>query len=451
VRRRAGGRLLARATAAVLLAALAVAGAACRRPAPATRDVVLISLDALRADRLGAYGYSLPTSPFLDHLAARGLTFERAFVNTHGTTPSHTTLLSGLYQENHGVGLAGSRGGVVATAIPPGVPWLPELLRARGYQTIGVTDGGNIGRRFGFARGFDRFDDRGGGLRRGARRLLAEVQRARRADPRRPLFLFLHTYQVHSPYHPPADLRRLFGVPADVRQASSRFLVAHASDAAALPPGVQATLSSLYDADIRHTDDLLRELFADLAGEGLLAHALVVVTADHGEEFGEHGGLLHRDLLYDELLHVPLLLAAPGIAPARVGGLVSTVDVAPTILAWAGAPAPPGLPGRDLLRAAGQRRALVLAQYGRERYCVRTAEWKLIVSDGRAELYDLRRDPREQRDVAASHADVRQRLAAALGAWQAERRAQGTAPAGRAVELPAEERAQLRALGYLRH
>ena len=165
-------------------------------------NILFISIDALRADRLEAYGYDRPTSPFLAELGREGLVFENAFVNTHGTTPSHTTMLSGLYQEQHGVGLdPAEAGGVVERPHPRPVELLPEILRAHGYSTVGVTDGGNAGEAFGFARGFDRFDDRGGGIEKGARRVLRMVGEA---GAKAPLFVFLHTYEVHSPYRPAA-------------------------------------------------------------------------------------------------------------------------------------------------------------------------------------------------------------------------------------------------------
>src|SRR5207249_4391036 len=156
------------------------------------------------------------------------------------------------------------------------------------------------------------------GAVRGTRRFLARLERLRAKAPGRPLFLFYHTYEVHSPYRPPVAVRRALGIPLELPPASSRFLVAHANAAAALPPGTVANLLRLYDGDLRTTDDALRWLFAALERQGLLANTLVIVTADHGEEFGEHGGLLHRGLLYDELLHVPLIVVAPGVPPGRV-------------------------------------------------------------------------------------------------------------------------------------
>jgi arylsulfatase A-like enzyme len=463
---------IASATAAGLAlgaSALTCAAPAQRAPQPQP-NILLISIDALRADRLEAYGYERPTSPFLAELGRRGIVFENTSVNTHGTTPSHTTILSGLYQEQHGVGLVGEEGaapspfeqgeagpstvgaralargagGVVASRIPDDVALLPEILRAHGYATIGVTDGGNAGDAFGFARGFDRFDDRGGGIEKGARRvvrLLGEV------DPEAPKFVFLHTYEVHSPYRPGEPQRTLLGVPQGMTAASSDYLLEHATAAASLPKDELDALSLLYDAEIRVVDDALRALFEELDATGFLRHAIVIVTSDHGEEFGEHGGLLHRDLLYDVLLRVPLIVVGPGIAPARRAEPVSSVDIAPTVLELVGIAKPAAMEGSSLL--AERPRAAVIAQYGSTRYAIRTRQWKLIWSaPGSIELFDLGADPGERNNVAPERPDVAATLGAALDRWREQHR--GSAKSGSPVELSADEWRELESLGYLR-
>ena len=408
---------------AVVAALGLVACSTGEKPPP---NLLLVSIDALRPDRLEAYGYDRPTSPFLAELAARGVVFENAFCNTHGTTQSHTTILSGLYQEQHGVGMASSGSGIAANRIPDAVALLPEILREHGYSTIGVTDRGNAAGSFGFSRGFDRFDDRGGGIVKVARRALRFVEEA--LPEKKPIFVFLHTYEVHSPYRPPPEVRAMLGVPDDTPEASSEWLLERIGDAASLPPGALDALSQLYDAEIRHTDDELRALFADLDARGFFENAVVLVTSDHGEEFGEHGGLLHRGLLYDELLRVPLLLEGTGIAPASVEEPVSSIDIAPTLLAAAGVPAPESMEGRSLL--ADRRRSVVVSQYSRERYAIRTAEWKLIREEatGAIELYHPETDPAERENVAERNSEVVATLVAALDRWIVDH--QGTAPEG---------------------
>jgi arylsulfatase A-like enzyme len=336
---------------------------------------------------------------------------------------------------------------VVAGRIPETVELLPEILRARGWATVGVTDGGNAGGAFGFARGFDRFDDRGGGVEKGARRVVRLLGEVGADAPDAPLFVFFHTYEVHSPYRPAARQRELLGVPDDAPAASSAYLLEHTADAASLPPGELDAISHLYDAEIRVVDDALRALFDQLEAIGFLRDAVVIVTADHGEEFGEHGGLLHRDLLYDVLIKVPLIVTGPGIEPARRAEPVSSVDIAPTILELARIAAPAAMEGSSLLRT--RRRTAVIAQYGSSRYAIRTREWKLIrSSSGVTELYDLRADPGERDDVAASHANVAATLGAALDRWREQHRG-GAAP-GAPVDLTADELRELESLGYVR-
>jgi arylsulfatase A-like enzyme len=433
-------------------AALAGALAACGPAAPPRPNVLLISIDALRADHLSCYGDPRPTTPFLDELAGRGVRFERAFVATHGTTPSHATMLSGLYQETHRVGWTAGPGEPPPTGVPEELELLAEVLGDAGWRTIGVTDGGNAGGAFGFAQGFERFDDRGGGVAKVARRALAALDEG--GDDGRPVFLFLHTYEVHSPYDPPPAFRDRFGGSASTFRATSAALLAHVHDAATLAPEDLARVRALYAAEVAATDAALRGFFAALEARGFLAGALVVVTSDHGEELGDHGGLLHRDLLYDELIRVPLIAAGPGLPRGRVEtGLVSAVDLAPSIVAWAGLPARPGMEGRPVFGpgAPPGGRPVVVAQYGGRRYAVRTATAKLIetvVDPARTELYDLAADPGERRDLAASRPAEVARLSAALAAWRAERRLVPHG-AGPAVELAPEEVEKLRALGYL--
>jgi arylsulfatase A-like enzyme len=434
----------------VALARLAIATvlflAACGEPAPKRPpNLFLISIDALRADRLEPYGYDRPTSPFLAELAAQGLVFENAFVNTHGTTQSHTTMLSGLYQEQHGVGMFASGTGVVKSRIPDSVRLLPEILRDHGYSTIGVTDRGNAAGSFGFSRGFDRFDDRGGGVVKVARRVLRFVEEA--TAEKKPLFVFLHTYEVHSPYRPPWKVRKLLGVPEDVPDVTSEWLLQRTDDAAGLPPGQLEALSALYDAEIRHTDDRLRELFADLEALGFFEHAVVLVTSDHGEEFGEHGGLLHRGFLYDVLLRVPLILRGEGVPPGRSAEPVSTIDITPTLLGLAGLPPLAPMEGSSLLEE--RPRSVVVSQYSRERYAIRTAEWKLVREEatGSVALFAAG-DTRERDDVAERNPEVVKALTAALDRWLEKHR--GSAAEGAPVELTNEEWRELASLGYLR-
>jgi arylsulfatase A-like enzyme len=426
-----------------------VAEKASATPTDRRPNILLISLDALRADHLGSYGYDRDTSPFLDQLAAGGLRFGWSFVNTHGTPPSHTTLFSSLYQETHRVSYRPKLGDWSPHQVPETFPFLPQLLGQAGYATLGVTDGGFMSASFGFDRGFDHFDDGAEGIASGTERLLSMLRKPRQ----QPIFAFLHTYEIHSPYHPPEQYRELFGTFDSQLAADSETLHALQDDASSLSQEDLRYLRAMYDASIRYTDDQLRAFFAELREQGFLDNALVIITADHGEEFGDHGGLLHRDSLYEELLRVPLIIFGPGMAPGSVDDrLVSTIDIAPTLLLAAESQPHPLMAGQDLL--ASERRKIdfphVFSQYSDRRLSIRTRRWKLIESprEDRLELYDLLADPDEKVNLATKERRLAGRLRKQLRLWK-----EGCPRLEDLLEkkdsLAEEEQEKLRALGYL--
>ena len=441
----------------VLLGLTLLVAGACHRSAEAVTPVVpppnilLISLDACRADHLGCYGYDKPTSPFLDAIAARGTRFNRAFTNAQGTVPSHTTLLSSLYQESHRMFHFRTPEEKHWQKIPADAVMLQERLRARGYRTLAVTDGGHMARAFGYDRGFDDYRDGATGVESGTRKLLDMIHAGDGTG--QPVFAFYHTYEIHSPYDPPEPERSQFGPYPGRITADSGTLLRFADRAlTGLVPDDLVFLRGQYDGGIRYADRVLAAFFGELGSMGFLDHAVVVITADHGEEFGEHGGLLHRGMLYEESIRVPLIIMGFGVPAGRVDGRpVSLIDVAPTLLARAGLAASPRMRGRDLLAteaAAGED--AVFTQYGPLRYGVRTREWKFIVNadPARVELYNLRNDPGEREDLAARNPELVRGLGRRLRDWQRSQPVlQGAS--GPAVELTPEERARLKGLGYL--
>ena len=424
--------------------------AACQRSAntPAgPPNVLLISLDALRADHLTSYGYGRDTSPFLDAVAAEGVRFEHAFVNTHGTPPSHTTMLSSLYQQTHRVQF-NDVPDMGHYRIPDEVPLVQEHFRDAGYTTVGITAGGWMKGELGYSRGFDVFADAAVGIADGARALVDAV---RAAPDDTPVFAFLHTYEIHSPYSPPADYRSLWGeFPSDFEATSENLLAINAGKLPIDEAGVRF-VEAMYDAGIRYTDDTLREMFAALDAIGFFDHHLVVITSDHGEELGERGAFTHRDLLYDDLIRVPLIVRGSGVPVGRVdANLASGIDIAPTLLAFAGIDVDAVHEGRNLLSDADGAPDAVFSQYAGRRYSVRGDDWKLIVgiTPPATELYDLRADPAERRNVAAQHPDTVQALNRRLDDWLAERPTLA-AIVPRDVELSEDDLERLRSLGYL--
>jgi arylsulfatase A-like enzyme len=264
----------------------------------------------------------------------------------------------------------------------------------------------------------------------------------------------LHYMEPHAPYAPPPHLRP--PAPAGVRRtvaagAIDRWQHAiHSPAGLAVRPHELQHLRRLYDAEVRGWDEELARLLAALAERGLLDTTIVVVTADHGEAFQEHGRLTHGYHLYDELLHVPFVVVGPGIAARRVGWQTMGVDVLPTVAALLGLDAPAGLPGTNALALAADRPAFAMTLGGRladltggELVALRTPAAKLLwlPALGRYELYDLAADPTEQHDLWGTSADGAP-LAAQLATWRAT-----TPIAGAAVADPAF-RERLRALGY---
>jgi arylsulfatase A-like enzyme len=381
----------------------------------------------------------------MEDVAARGTLFVNAFVNTLPTPQSHTTMLSSLYQETHRVA-QNEESGWARLGIPDEVTLLPEVLQRSGYTTIGVTDGGWMRGTLGFARGFTEFDDRSKkGI--GAGRLIEHV--SHHIQDGKPIFAFLHTYYIHSPYSPPQRYRRLWGTfRSRIGASSANLLAINAGELTPTEDDVRF-IEAMYDGSIRFTDDRLRRMFEELEELGFFGNHLVVITSDHGEELGERGGFVHRDLLYDDLLHVPLIMEGRSVPKGRrETDLASGVDVTPTILGWAGIQTTLSLEGRDLLSSPAPD--AMFAQCANKRYAIRTKDWKLIlnVEPRSMELYNLLQDPSERRNVASALPGRVEALEERLVRWKES--LPHIEDAGSAeVKTFGDDLERLRALGYL--
>ncbi len=423
-------------------------------------SVLVVLVDTLRADHLGCYGAAPSPSPVVDRLAAGGLVFEQAVAQSSWTMPSVATLFTGLHPRSHGVVGASADGDGAAS--DPGfladtLPTLAERASAAGITTVGVSASPLVSRATNLARGFETFVEFGWDRARHDwppaaevnARFLAWLERNRGLR----FLAYLHYMDPHDPYTPPAALRP--PAPPGVRPEVAAGQVdglARRLNGSPLAAAEVNHLRRLYDAEIRAWDAELGTLLDALARRGLGGSTIVVLTADHGEEFQEHGRLKHRVHLYDELLHVPLVIAGPGVRAGRVAEQAQGIDLFPTLAGLLGAAPPRGLPGRDLLAAGAEAPAISETLYGlmpdgatTPIVSLRTADWKLIHAPalGRYELYDLRRDPAEREDRFASAAEGAA-LAARLAEWEtaapAPPRAEGHDPAlGE----------KLRALGYV--
>jgi arylsulfatase len=465
--------------------------------ASARMNLLLVSIDTLRADRLGLHGYPRATSPAIDALAREAIVFDQATTPMPKTTPALASLLSGLSPNRHGVRRT-------AAPVPASVPLVTEQLRDAGYATAGVCGQHNCDAIYGFARGFESYDDAfaaaapadsGPADRAGGRfhpesekRAGAVVDSAlawlRGRDRERPFFLWLHFMDPHAGYAPPEPFLSLYSDAPPYRDRS--FL------GAKLDPRLmqrQARVAGVdeydfylnrYDGEIRYLDSELARLLAYLDREGLFATTALVLTADHGEYLGEsdarHVVFQHGDTATEGEVRIPLVLKLPGGASARDDRLASLTDVAPTLLELAGAAASPPLEGRSLLapRSAARRvQVIELPEPGvaggprhpfEGTFAVRTAASKVVIrvrprrgcseatSAGSclaasAQVYDLARDPLERTSIAAQRRSEAQHAADALAAWLAERA--GPPLAGDALAPSEEALRHLRALGYV--
>jgi arylsulfatase A-like enzyme len=460
--------------------ALAVAiGTGCGAGSPsAPPNIVLISIDSLRPDHLGAYGYERDTSPTIDRLAREGARFENVLSTTSWTLPAHAALFTGLYDSTHGLVDNGQK-------LDDGHVTLAEVLKARGYETAGFFGGPYLHPVFGLSQGFDVYqscmtttddDARERRVRREARlrrgrshkditgpRTQAEIARwAEARTATSPYFLFVHLWDVHYDFVPPSPFDEIFdtGYKGGV---TGRLMT---------DPNIRPNMGrrglehviSLYDGEIRWTDHVLDEILADLASRGMLENTLVVITSDHGEEFFEHRSKGHAKSLFDEVLKVPLIFWWPDALEAGlvVSQQVRLVDLFPTLAGFAGAT---GLvsQGRDiapLLRGEPMEPAPSLAELyldGRSQHALRTDTSKSyrFEADGPAYLYSLDRDPEEKNWIAPGDESLEEERAraereldeAVQGALHL-RELLGDRKPGNA-ELPDELAAELQSLGYL--
>ena len=306
------------------------------------RGVVLVSIDTVRRDHVGAYGYARPTTPRFDALARDGILFDDAVSTSSWTLPAHLSMLTGVDPGRHG-GVDSRHG------FNRAVPTVPALLRTAGFATRAVTSHLYVSGVYGLDDGFEHLDFRQDRkATEVADRGIALLDRF--GD--RPFFVFLHLYDPHWHYDPPDWARRLFetsyaGKVTGVWQDFSR------RDRKDVSAADLAHLLALYDGEIRYADTEVGRVLDHLAARGLDRSTLVVITSDHGEEFLDHGSWEHQKTLYEEVVRVPLAIRGPGVAPRRERAQASLLDVAPTILAWAGVPVPAAVAGRSLLARGG--------------------------------------------------------------------------------------------------
>ena len=422
------------------LAAMALVGAAAafvwrQRPTPPdTRpawNVLLVTLDTTRADRLGCYGHARAKTRHIDRLAAEGARFETAIAPAPITLPSHSSLFTGLYPFEHGVRNNGN------FYLAERFETLATRLKSRGYRTGAFVSSFILDRRYGLDRGFDVYDDRMEGEyaqvvtlqaeRRGDRTALAlgRFIDERAKEPEAPFFAWLHLYDPHEPYRPPPPFRDIFA-------------------------------KDPYDGEVAFADAIVASVLDRLRVAGLIDRTLVVVTGDHGESLGEHGESTHSMFLYEGAIRVPLVFWRPGLVPVGrvVAEPVRLVDVAATVLELVGAPALPAPHARSLVPLIEGRGGSAPAPAYSETLlpkfymnwaplrALRDGRYKLIDAP-RPELYDLATDPGESRNLYIERSQTAEALRAGLERLTAS----GDAMSQQTLDREAMEK--LAALGYI--
>lgn len=420
----------------LFFAVLFAAGFESSTPQP---NIVLVTLDTTRADRMGFLGSKAGLTPNLDRIALESVVFTHAYAQVPLTTPSHATMLTGTYPQFSGLRDLGD-------PLGKDIPFLPDILHHRGYATAAFVGSQVLDPKSvaipGFDRGFDTYDADFHSRRAGESRYESEERRAEVVVARaedwlahhkgRPFFIWLHFYDPHEPYDPPTPFKEKY---------------------AATP----------YNGEIAYVDSAFGKLLAFLHSQSLYNASLIAVAADHGEAFGEHGEEGHGFFLYDETIHVPLMIKLPGqrMAGTRSAGSVGLVDLAPTILNEAKIEAPPAMQGIPLTRQMDADRSRTAAsspdrqQYSETDYPVRAFGWSalralrvekyLYVDAPHRELYDRIEDPKSLENLASRSPAVADTLSSLLG--QFYQSTSGSAPA--ATPLTMDQAEKLRALGYI--
>ncbi len=441
----------------VLVVSIVITLTGCESRTGPPPNVVLISVDTLRADHLGTYGYGRPTSPVIDGVASEGVLFDQAVANSPWTLPSHGSMLTGLFPRTHGLKGFDAR-------LADGTPTLATLLSDAGYATLGLVNAPNLARRHGFDRGFDQYVmfppiTRGKQTRCVNRQIDRAIEWLDGLEAG-PFFIFLHNYDVHSTYDPSDEYLEQFASPYDGKFRGGTFeLQKVRAGRLEMNSADLRHVVDRYDAGIRELDHDLERLFDYLDDRGSGETTIVVLTSDHGEEFMEHGGTLHGRTMYEEVLAVPLMLRGPGIpAGHRVPGLVQLTDVLPTVAELAGVSVPEGVEGESLVGTwsrgesiDSRRFAYAEADHRNDEddilRMVRLGAVKLIHNRVtlQSRLFDLRRDPREVEDLAEKDPETLRTLDAALRNYM-DLELESTADL---PPLTDEQLERLRSLGYV--
>lgn len=425
-------------------------------------NVILISIDTLRADHLGCYGYSRNTSPNIDSFAKDNILFENCFVHEPSTAPSHMSMLTGLYPVTHGVSRRS------AHALDKSTKTLAEILKSEGYRTFGfVRKCEQLRPEFGFARGFDVYKEKDYTAESQNKAIVKQLKK----NKNKKLFLFLHYYDVHSdwdklPYDVPAPYQKMFypDYKGDFTGGEGKFFASEYlsyvnRDNIMLKEDDLKYITALYDGGIAYTDKYLGDLFGILKKLGLYDKSMIILTSDHGEEFQGHGFMMHDNpFYYDELMHVPMIIKLPGtdVEGKVVTRLVENIDIMPSILEVLGVKNAPRMQGDSFVKLIENPQANwkdfvfgYSVKHG-PRAFIRNSRWKLVAADIRKEdqfkVFDLSNDPGEKFDIKGNPDDVTEQLQTKLLERYMEIEKAGTQ---KEVTITSEQLKILKSLGYV--
>ncbi len=462
-------RRLLRALSPAALLSLGVISCGDEPKANAPRNVILISIDTLRPDHLGIYGHDRDTSPTMDRLALEGVFFEDVTASSPWTLPSHASMFTGLYPSSHGVVDH-------AFALRESTPTLATAFSKAGFQTGALVNSENIANpKFKLLKGFGEniryypeIEESPGGVdsivNRGEEITAGAMEWIGNRDER-PFFLFLHYYDVHTDFTPKPEYEERFvsDYPGPLTGLTTELVAVRTQHGRLRDIDIRY-LRQMYDAEIRQLDDLLGVFVGFLGDQDLLENTLIVVTSDHGEEYFEHGGVLHGRTQYQELLAIPLIFSGPGVPVGRsYAEPAHLVDVAPTILSIAGVDPLGGfaegldlsIHWRDPSAVTSPRVLYAEADHnnlfeGRPvvdiKKMVRVGNDKLLYDTARnqVELYDLATDPGEKNDLARVNPDRSRFLMGQLEAFMGR---SGTG--SRVPGLDRDDLERMRKLGYV--
>lgn len=378
-----------------------------QQPGPAEKsppDILLVLVDALRADHVGGYGYARETTPFLDRYAEKGVRFSSAYSHSSHTKISVASLFTSLVPPSHRVRSAAHKDharNVRSDTLSSSVDTLAETLQRHGYSTAGFVTNPHLQAFQGFAQGFDEYQYGDFDARSLNQRAASWLENHGRS----PYFLYLHYMDVHCPYEPPRPYRTLY---VEEKKGLNPLCRYGPTSRKVTQEEIDDTVA-LYDAQINYWDDSFREFIERLDGRDWLENAVVVIVADHGDEFYDHGGFGHGFTLYTEMIHIPMYFISEGRLASGVvrDDLVRLIDVAPTLYGLSGMEtAGMNLEGVDLFgsrdrRADADRSVYSETYLGGKPRSIRTADQQLVFNSTREtwELYDLSRDPAEKNDL----------------------------------------------------